>query len=112
MTHGKPATNLVFTKRDGQEWGKSHQIRLLKSACEIAQIIPCISFHELRHTYASLLAQRGADLLSISKLLGHADTRVTSRHYAHLSDKTLANTVNNLLPNFGPIIENKIIKIA
>lgn len=37
----------------------------------------------------------------ISKLLGHADTRVTSRHYAHLCDKTLANTVNDMLPTFN-----------
>jgi site-specific recombinase XerD len=48
-----------------------------------------------------LLAQAGADLLTISKLLGHADTRVTARHYAHLCDKTLANAVNALLPSFG-----------
>ena len=54
-----------------------------------------------RHSYASALAQAGADLLTISKLLGHADTRITSRHYAHLCDETLANAVNNLLPNFG-----------
>ena len=35
---------------------------------------PAVGFHELRHTYASLLAQAGVDLLTISKLLGHADT--------------------------------------
>jgi len=59
--------------------------------------------HEARHSYASALAQAGADLLTISKLLDHADTRVTTRHYAHLCDKTLANAVNNLLPAFGSI---------
>ena len=46
-------------------------------------------------------AQAGADLLTISKLLGHADTRITSRQYAHLCDETLANAVNRFLPNFG-----------
>jgi integrase len=39
-------------------------------------------------------------LLTISKLLGHADTRVTSRHYAHLCNKTLPDAVNQLLPDF------------
>lgn len=54
-----------------------------------AIITPAIGFHELLHTYASLLAQAGADLLIISKLLGHADTRIISRHYAHLCDKNI-----------------------
>jgi len=59
-----------------------------------------IAFHELRHTYASHLAQAGVDLLTISKLLGHSDTRTTSKHYAHLADKTLAQAVTKL-PSFG-----------
>jgi integrase len=98
---GKSGLDYVFKKEDGNPWLKNHQSRLMKAACNQAQIEPAIGFHELRHTYASLLAQAGADLLTISKLLGHADTRVTSRHYAHLCDKTLANTVRTLLPGFG-----------
>lgn len=73
--------------------------------------MPAVGFHERRHTYASLLAQAGADLLTISKLLGHADTRVTSQHYAHLCDRTLANAVNALLPSFGHQPEDKVVDI-
>lgn len=100
LTVGKIGKDLVFTKDDGTAWGKNHHTRLLITANEIAKIDPIITFHDLRHTYASSLAQGGADLLIISKLLGHADTRITARHYAHLCDRTLANAVNNLLPNF------------
>jgi integrase len=105
---GKTGEDLVFTKKDGSAWGKNHHVRALKAACDKAKIAPAIGFHELRHTYASLLAQAGADLLTISKLLGHADTRVTSRHYAHLCDRTLANAVNALLPSFGHKPERKV----
>lgn len=91
----------VFLKENGEPWGKNHQTRLLQEACDKAKIEPRIGFHELRHTYASHLAQAGVDLLTISKLLGHADTRITSRHYAHLSDKTLSNAVRDYLPSFG-----------
>jgi len=110
---GKPGDALVFTKTKGEPWGKNHHVRALKEACEKERgnIVPAIGFHELRHTYASLLAQAGADLLTISKLLGHADTRVTSRHYAHLCDRTLANAVNALLPSFGHQPEEKIREI-
>jgi len=107
-TAGKTGDALVFTKANGEAWGKNHHVRALEAACEKAKIVPGIGFHELRHTYGSLLAQAGADLLTISKLLGHADTRMTSRHYAHLSDRTLANAVNALLPSFGHKPEGKV----
>jgi site-specific recombinase XerD len=49
---------------------------------------------------ATRLAQAGVDLLTISKLLGHADTRITAKHCAHLADKTLAQAVTKL-PSFA-----------
>jgi len=73
----------------------------------VARIRPPVAFHELRHTYASHLAQAGVDLLTISKLLGHADTRVTSKHYAHLADKTLAAAVTKL-PSFGESVSTNV----
>jgi integrase len=102
LTVGRPSDGSMFVRLDGEAWGKNHQQRPLTEACKRAKIVPPLRFHEARHTYASMLAQAGADLLTISKLLGHADTRITSRHYAHLCDRTLANAVNTLLPGFGP----------
>lgn len=97
---GKTGEDLVFTKADGSAWGKNHHVKPLIAACRVATVKPAVRFHELRHTYASHLAQAGVDLLTISKLLGHADTRITAKHYAHLVDKTLAIAVAKL-PSFG-----------
>jgi integrase len=97
---GKAADGVAFTKKGGGSWGRNHASRPLSDACHAAKIDPPISFHDLRHTYASLLAQAGVDVLKISKLLGHADTRITTRRYAHLSDKALADAVEKL-PDFG-----------
>lgn len=108
---GRTGKDLLFTKADGSAWKKNHHVRSLQNACKVAKITPAIGFHELRHTYASLLAQAGADLLTISKLLGHADTRITSRHYAHLCDRTLSNAVRTLLPGFGHESDSKITAI-
>jgi len=80
--------------------GKNHHIRPLRDACKAAKIRPAVAFHELRHTYASHLAQAGVDLLTISKLFGHSDTRITSKHYAHQADKTLVAAVTRL-PSFA-----------
>jgi integrase len=96
---GKTGDQLVFTREDGTAWGHNYHVRALTVACEAAKVIPMVSFHELRHTYASHLANAGVDLLTISKLLGHSDTRITAKHYAHLADKTLAMAVTKL-PSF------------
>lgn len=108
LTTGRASDAPMFARTDGAPWGKNHQQRPLAEACKRAKITPALRFHEARHSYASVLAQAGADLLTISKLLGHADTRVTSRHYAHLCDRTLANAVNNLLPAFGAVEQSNV----
>ncbi len=43
-------------------------------------------FHDLRHTFATRLAQAGIDLYMISKLLGHKDIKMTQRYSHHCPD--------------------------
>jgi integrase len=93
---GKTGDALVFEQKDGRAWGKNHHVRALRAACDVAKIRPAISFHDLRHTYASMLINAGVGLPEISKLLGHADMRITLKHYAKLADKTLAAAVTKL----------------
>jgi integrase len=50
--------------------------------------LPHVRWHDLRHSFASLLANEGVDLYVIGKLLGHASMQTTSR-YAHLQDETM-----------------------
>ena len=52
-------------------------------------------FHDLRHTFATRLAQKGVDLYKIAKLLGHEDIRMTQR-YAHRCPDSLRDGVKIL----------------
>lgn len=101
MTAGKKGRELVFMRADGEPWTKNLYTRPLRQACERAKIDPPASFHILRHTYGSLLALRGVPLQVIATAMGHADTRMTERHYAHLSPSFVADTIRANLPSFG-----------
>jgi integrase len=46
-----------------------------------------VSFHGLRHTHASMLIDRGVDVVTISKRLGHSSPAITLQVYAHLFRK-------------------------
>jgi len=89
---------LIFTRQDGKAWGKSHQHRPMKDACKDAKIKPRVSFHVLRHTYASHLVMAGVSLQVVAVNLGHADTRITERHYAHLDPTHVANVIRTKMP--------------
>ncbi|MCK4816060.1 tyrosine-type recombinase/integrase [bacterium] len=42
----------------------------------------------MRHTFASYMRQRGADLDIVSKLLGHKNLRMTQRYASHVNGTT------------------------
>jgi integrase len=49
-----------------------------------------IRFHGLRQTYGSVLVMFGANLVSVQRLLGHSDPRITERRYTHFSPDFMA----------------------
>nr|WP_297305038.1 tyrosine-type recombinase/integrase [uncultured Coprobacter sp.] len=53
---------------------------------------PCI-FHTARHTFATMMLTLGADLYTTSKLLGHADVKMT-QVYAKIINQKKDNAVN------------------
>jgi integrase len=108
---GRKGTEWMFRRDDGDPWGRSHQIRLMKKASERAKIDPPATFHTLRHTYGSALAQNAVPLQVIAEALGHADTRITSKHYAHLMPSYVADTIRANLPDFGKYKGDNVVGI-
>jgi integrase len=91
----------IFLKSDGAVWGTSHQQRPLDEASKRAMITPAVNFHILRHTHASYLAMNGVPMAVIARQLGHADTRMTEKHYAHLAPSYVAQTIRENFPVLG-----------
>lgn len=51
--------------------------------------------HKLRHTFASHLVQKGVELYTVSKLMGHSSIKMTEI-YAHLSPRTMQSAIDVL----------------
>jgi len=84
----------AFFSRNGKKINhhslrKSFRIALKKARIENFR------FHDLRHTFATRLAQRGVDIYKIAKLLGHRDIKMTQR-YAHHCPESLRDGVEIL----------------
>jgi len=75
--------------------------RAFKSACEKAEI-ENLRIHDLRHTFASRLVERGADLITVKELLGHSTVKMTER-YTHPNLAQKQRAVETLAQN-GSVI--------
>jgi integrase len=111
LTAGKSPTDPILVREDGGLWGKSHQRRPILDACKAAKIKPAISFHVLRHTHGSTLAMKGVPMAVIAVQLGHADTRMTEKHYAHLAPSYVASTIRANFPALGLVQSTAMIPL-
>ena len=52
--------------------------------------------HDIRHTHASVLYDKGADDLEVSRRLGHSNTNITQNIYTHLTANKKRETANKV----------------
>ncbi|EAQ35021.1 phage integrase [Nitrobacter sp. Nb-311A] len=110
-TSDRTTADLVFIRADGAAWGTSHQKRPLEEASERAGITPAVTFHILRHTHGSHLAMNGVPMGVIAAQLGHADTRMTEKHYAHLAPSYVAQTIRANFPELNISDRNNVVRL-
>jgi integrase len=111
LTAGRNGSELMLRKPDGTPWGKSEQSRPMADAVERAKISPAVSFHALRHSYASLAVMNGVPLHVVARNLGHADTRMVEKHYGHLTDSYLKEAIRKGAPTFGFAKGSKVVPL-
>ncbi len=89
---------LVFTRPDGSPLHGTTVTKRLRAALR-GLGIDGVRFHDLRHTSASLMLERGVPLSSIQEVLGHADYAFTKTVYSHLTatlKRDAAHRMNSL----------------
>jgi len=88
----QPGDALFLNKR-----GQRHKrmTRSLGTACKKAGVPHC-THHSLRHSYATILHERGLDTGTIAKLLGHANPTITQNIYLHWKDEDVKRVAQSV----------------
>ncbi len=93
---GQPPGEYVFAQKPGGKPPGAQAARAyLRRLKERAGIEKKITPHQLRHTYATRLMEKGAELVDIQALLGHANPS-TTQIYTHVSQERMVNVVSKL----------------
>jgi integrase len=97
---GRLGSALMFVRPDGAPWQRSNAEQPIAEACRRASISPPITFHGLRHTWASLAVMNGVPLMVVARNLGHRDTTMVERHYGHLAPSFVTDAIRAGAPRF------------
>jgi integrase len=95
LAAGRVGTDFLL----GYKWRTGEQSRAMKEACKVAKI-DGITFHGLRHTWASLARMGGMPLQVIAKNLGHVDTKMAEQHYGHLTADYVTEQTRKNAPKY------------
>ena len=68
----------------------------LKELGDICGIKKNLHSHLARHTFATILLNSGVDMVSVSKILGHANSRITEKEYAKMLPETIMKKAMNV----------------
>ena len=97
--HAKPDDPL-FLNREGRRYRTIR--KSLERACEKAKV-PHIGHHSLRHAFATAVWHEKKDIVSLSKILGHANPTITWNMYVHGVDEKTREAAESFKLEIAPV---------
>ena len=94
----KENTDYVFLNNHGKKLSRQSFYKLVKELAIKKNIKTEFSPHTLRHSFATHLLDRGADIVSIKEMLGHSSLS-TTQIYTHVSNQKLKDEYSKFHPH-------------
>lgn len=95
---GRLPKSPLLLQDNGEAWKPATYQKAFKAALARAKV-ENMTLHELRHSYASSMVRAGAPLIVVAQALGHTDTRMAEKHYAHLAPSYVADVIRSTAPD-------------
>lgn len=97
--------DFIFLNRRGEKLSRVMIFTIIKNLAAKAGVSKPISPHTFRHSCATHLLEKGADLQAIQQILGH-ESVITTELYTHVTAEKLRETILKYLPERG-IVDSK-----
>lgn len=102
LGHKLSEKDFVFTWESGELISPNYVYSKFKKLL-VAHNLPKISFHDLRHTFATILLDTGVHPKIVADMLGHSTVRITLDTYSHVSPDMQARAAEHL----GEVLNGK-----
>jgi integrase len=92
---------LIFTTDAGYPVHPQTMLKRFRRLLRVAELREETRIHDLRHTFATLLLERGVHIKAVSELLGHSSITITLATYGHVTQRmqdTAIQELNALIP--------------
>jgi integrase len=102
INNGASKDDFVFLNTNKEQIKYDSISKAQKMLCKKAKIRE-VTFHCLRHTFATRLIENGEDIKTVSQLLGHSKADITINRYVHSTANTKIQAIDKLYTSYNAL---------